>query len=61
MSWHNHLGMGLIFKVGSFKGLPEMPEKFPKCGDFDKLKSVNLLLVELEIFFVEISSHLKYT
>ena len=34
MSWHNHIGMGVVFKVGSQKDWPEMPSHFPKCGNF---------------------------
>ena len=35
MSWHNTIGMGVIFKVGSQKDWPKMPPKFPKCGNFE--------------------------
>ena len=34
MSWHNHIGMGVIFKVGDEKGWAKPPHKFPRCGNF---------------------------
>ena len=34
MSWHNHIGMGVLFKVGSRSNMPEIPSNFPKCGNF---------------------------
>ncbi|TRY73881.1 hypothetical protein TCAL_12804 [Tigriopus californicus] len=35
MSWHNHLGMGFVLKVGDLdKDLPRVPQNFPTCGDF---------------------------
>lgn len=35
MSWHNHLGMGLVVQVGDYdKDIPKAPEGFPKCGNY---------------------------
>lgn len=35
MSWHNHLGMALVFKVGEpSKDVGPPPKGFPTCGDF---------------------------
>merc|ERR1711879_150308 len=35
MSWHNHLGMGLVIKVGDVENTIQPPPKgFPTCGDF---------------------------
>ncbi len=34
MSWHNHLGMGLVIQVGEIDDMPKAPENFPKCADF---------------------------
>ena len=30
MSWHNHIGMGVILNVGGKKDWPSMPKNFPK-------------------------------
>lgn len=35
MSWHNHLGMGVVIKVGNVEETIQPPPKgFPACGDF---------------------------
>ena len=34
MSWHNHIGMGVILKVGGRKEWPSMPKNFPTSGNF---------------------------
>ena len=35
MNWHNHLGMGLVIKVGNVEETIQPPPKgFPKCGNF---------------------------
>ena len=35
MNWHNHLGMGLVVKVGNVEETIQPPPKgFPKCGNF---------------------------
>jgi len=34
MSWHNHVGMGVIIQIGESFQMPKAPENFPKCGNF---------------------------
>ena len=34
MSWHNAIGMGVVFRVGRQQDWPDMPSNFPQCGDF---------------------------
>jgi len=34
LDFHVEVGMALVFKVGSRKDFPAIPENFPKCGDY---------------------------
>ena len=34
MSWHNEVGMSLVFKVGNDNDIPSPPRGFPTCGNF---------------------------
>ena len=34
MSWHNAIGMGMVFRVGRHQDWPEKPSNFPQCGNF---------------------------
>ena len=34
MSWHNHIGMGVIFKIGDNEDMAEAPKHFPQCHNF---------------------------
>ena len=35
MSWHSHIGMAVVFKVGQQSDIPPTPENFPKCANFN--------------------------